>query len=65
MPKRPHPEPTPVAAIVAELVARAERGPPTWKPEPGAPVARYRSPRYPLHPHQLPFHFPDQPDGTG
>ncbi len=56
MPKRQHPEPMPLAAIVAELVARAEQGsPPAWKPDAAAPVRRYR-PRYIL-PGQLPFSF--------
>jgi hypothetical protein len=58
MPKRQHPEPTPLAAIVAELVARAERGPPpAWKPEPGAAVACYRPPRFAPHPGQLEIPF--------
>lgn len=62
MPKRPHSERPSLAAIVAELVARAERGPPpAWKPEPGAPVARYRPPRDVQHPGQLLLRFPEPP----
>ena len=57
MPKRPLPDPT-LLAIIAELIARAERGPPpAWKPEPGATVARYGSPRFARHPCQLEILF--------
>ena len=62
MPKRPRPEPMPFSAMIAELVARAERGPPTaWEPNDAAPVRRYRPPRYFRHPGQLPFLFPKEP----
>jgi hypothetical protein len=66
MPKRQHCEPTPLAAIIGDLVARAERGPrPAWKPDATAPVSRYRPPRYFRHPGQLPFRLPEEPpDGT-
>jgi hypothetical protein len=66
IPKRPHPEPTPLAAIVAELVARAERGPPpASEPDAAAPVCRYRPPRCFRHPWQRSFRFPEEgPDGT-
>lgn len=65
MPKRPHPDPMPLAAIVAELMARAERGPlPAWEPDAAAPVRRRYRPRY-IHPGQLPFQFPEEaPDGN-
>lgn len=67
MRKRPPPEPTPLAAIVAELVARAERGPrAAWKPDAAVPLGRYRLPRTIRHPGQLPFRFPEEaPDGNG
>jgi hypothetical protein len=67
MPKRQHPEPPPLAAIVAELVARAERGPPpAWKPDDATPMPCYRLRHYkPVHPGQLPFRFPEEEtDGT-
>ncbi len=66
MPKRRHPEPQSLAAIVTELLARAERGPlPPWTPDPAAPAQRYRSPRYARHPGQLPLRFPEKvPDGA-
>ncbi len=58
------PEPQPLAVIIAELVARAERGPPpAWKPDGAAPVRRYRPPRYIRHPGQLPFRFPEEAPG--
>jgi hypothetical protein len=65
MPKRPQPEPTPLAAIVAELVARAERGPPPpWTPVAAASARRYRPPRYIRHPWQLSLPFDPDPHGT-
>jgi hypothetical protein len=58
MPKRPLPEPTPIAPLIAELVARAKRGPPpARKPDAAAPLCRYRPPRTIRHPGQLPFSF--------
>jgi hypothetical protein len=66
MPKHPLPEPPPLAAIIAELVVRAERGPrPGSEPVATAPVRRYRPPRYIGHPGQLPLRFPDErPDNS-
>jgi hypothetical protein len=67
MPKRPPPEPTPLAVLIPPIVARAMEGPrPPAEQEDPAPARRYRPRRYPPHPHQLPFRFPEQPpDGTG
>lgn len=57
-------EPTPLAEIVAQLVARAERGPAPSPVAAATLLPRYR-PRYFRHPLQLALPFPtDDPDGT-
>ena len=58
MPKRPQPEPTPLAVLIPPIVARAMEGPrPPAEPIAATPVRRYRPPRYVRHPGQrmLPF----------
>jgi hypothetical protein len=64
MPKRPPPDPMPLAVLIPPIVARAMEGPrPAWKPDAAAPVCRYRPRRYFRHPGQLALPIPQkEPD---